>query len=57
LTSRAARQRYLSLGLGTATTIPASNATTAVAFNSRVTDNLLQVGINYKFDAAGHVDQ
>ena len=26
------------------------NSTTAVAFNSRVTDNVLRVGVNYKFD-------
>ena len=39
--------------LGTVTTIPAPapGATTAVAFNSRITDNLLRVGVNYKFDA------
>ena len=43
---------YLYLDLGTVTTIPAPapNATTAVAFNSRVTDNVLRVGVNYKFD-------
>jgi hypothetical protein len=29
---------------------PAPNSTTAVAFNSRVTDNVLRVGVNYKFD-------
>jgi iron complex outermembrane receptor protein len=44
---------YLYLNLGTVTTIPATppGATTAVAFSSRVTDNLLRVGVNYKFDA------
>ena len=26
------------------------NATVAAAFNSRVTDNIVRVGINYKFD-------
>jgi opacity protein-like surface antigen len=43
---------YLYLDLGTVTTIPtpAQNSTTAVAFNSRVTDNILRVGVNYKFD-------
>jgi outer membrane immunogenic protein len=43
---------YLYLDLGTVSTIPAPapNSTTAAAFNSRVTDNLLRVGINYKFD-------
>jgi hypothetical protein len=34
------------------TPAPAANATTAVAFNSRITDNILRVGVNYKFDAA-----
>jgi opacity protein-like surface antigen len=44
---------YLYLDLGTVTTIPAPalGATTAAAFNSRITDNLLRVGVNYKFDA------
>jgi iron complex outermembrane recepter protein len=48
-----AKIEYLYLDLGTVTTIPAPapGATTAVAFNSRVTDNLLRVGVNYKFDA------
>jgi iron complex outermembrane recepter protein len=48
-----AKIEYLYLDLGTVTTIPApaANATTAVAFNSRVTDNVLRVGLNYKFDA------
>jgi opacity protein-like surface antigen len=47
-----AKIEYLYLDLGTVTTIPApaSNSTTAVAFNSRVTDNILRVGVNYKFD-------
>jgi iron complex outermembrane recepter protein len=47
-----AKIEYLYLDLGTVTTIPASapNATTAAAFNSRITDNLLRVGVNYKFD-------
>jgi iron complex outermembrane recepter protein len=49
-----AKIEYLYLDLGTVTTIPAPTpgATTAVAFNSRITDNLLRVGVNYKFDAA-----
>ena len=44
---------YLYLDLGAVTTIPATppGAATAVAFSSRVTDNLLRVGVNYKFDA------
>jgi opacity protein-like surface antigen len=48
-----AKVEYLYLDLGTVTTIPtpAQNSTTAVAFNSRVTDNILRVGVNYKFDA------
>jgi opacity protein-like surface antigen len=50
-----AKIEYLYLDLGMVTTIPAPapGATTAVAFNSRITDNLLRVGVNYKFDAAG----
>jgi outer membrane immunogenic protein len=40
-----AKIEYLYLDLGTVTTIPAP-----VAFNSRVTDNVLRVGVNYKFD-------
>jgi hypothetical protein len=27
-----------------------ANSTVAVAFNSRITDNIVRVGINYKFD-------
>jgi len=48
-----AKIEYLYLDLGTVTTIPAPapNSTTAVAFNSRVTDNILRVGVNYKFDS------
>ena len=48
-----AKIEYLYLDLGTVTTIPApaQGATTAVAFNSRITDNILRVGANYKFDA------
>jgi iron complex outermembrane receptor protein len=47
-----AKIEYLYLDLGTVTTIPAPalGATTAVGFNSRITDNLLRVGVNYKFD-------
>jgi iron complex outermembrane recepter protein len=47
-----AKLEYLYLDLGTVTTIPAPvpKSTTAAAFNSRITDNLLRVGINYKFD-------
>jgi iron complex outermembrane recepter protein len=47
-----AKIEYLYVHLGTVTTIPAPapNSTTAVAFNSRVTDNILRVGVNYKFD-------
>jgi iron complex outermembrane recepter protein len=46
-----AKIEYLYLDLGTVTTIPAPvpNSTTAAAFNSRITDNLLRVGVNYKF--------
>jgi opacity protein-like surface antigen len=44
---------YLYVDLGAVTTIPAPapGATTAGAFNARVIDNLLRVGVNYKFDA------
>jgi opacity protein-like surface antigen len=47
-----AKMEYLYLDLGTVAVIPAPalNSTTAVAFNSRITDNLLRVGVNYKFD-------
>jgi len=47
-----AKIEYLYLDLGTVTVIPAPalNSTTAVAFNSRITDNILRVGVNYKFD-------
>jgi opacity protein-like surface antigen len=50
-----AKIEYLYLDLGTVTTIPAPapSATTAAAFNSRITDNMLRVGVNYKFDADG----
>jgi iron complex outermembrane receptor protein len=43
---------YLYLDLGSVTTVPATapNATIATAFNSRVTDNLVRLGVNYKFD-------
>jgi opacity protein-like surface antigen len=48
-----AKIEYLYLDLGTVTTIPppAPGVTTAVAFNSRITENILRVGVNYKFDA------
>jgi hypothetical protein len=29
---------------------PPANATVATAFNSRVTDNIVRAGLNYKFD-------
>jgi iron complex outermembrane recepter protein len=47
-----AKIEYLYLELGTVTTTPAPvpNSTTAAAFNSRITDNILRVGVNYKFD-------
>ena len=43
---------YMDLGaIGTGPTVaPNANATVAAAFNSRITDNLVRVGINYKFD-------
>ena len=47
-----ARLEYLYLDLGTVSTVPtpAANATVATAFNSRVTDNIVRAGLNYKFD-------
>jgi outer membrane immunogenic protein len=47
-----ARIEYLYLDLGPVTSVPATapNATVATAFNSRVTDNLVRLGVNYKFD-------
>jgi opacity protein-like surface antigen len=47
-----AKIEYLYLDLGTVTVIPAPalNSTTAAGFNSRITDNILRVGVNYKFD-------
>ncbi|MBV8241515.1 MAG: TonB-dependent receptor [Hyphomicrobiales bacterium] len=43
---------YLYLDFGAVNTIPAPApyATTAIALNSRITDNILRVGVNYKFD-------
>ena len=47
-----AKLEYLYLDLGSVSTVPtpAANSTVAVAFNSRVTDNIVRAGINYKFD-------
>jgi len=44
---------YLYLDLGSVTTVPtpAPGATVAAAFNSRVTDNVVRLGVNYKFDS------
>jgi opacity protein-like surface antigen len=44
---------YLYLDLGSITTVPtpAPGATVAAAFNSRVTDNVVRLGVNYKFDS------
>jgi opacity protein-like surface antigen len=46
------RIEYLYLDLGTLTTVPtpAPGSTVAAAFNSRVTDNVVRLGVNYKFD-------
>jgi opacity protein-like surface antigen len=43
---------YMDLGsIGTGPTVaPNANATVAAAFNSRITDNIVRAGINYKFD-------
>ena len=47
-----AKVEYLYLDLGSVSTVPtpAPNSTVAVAFNSRVTDNIVRLGVNYKFD-------
>jgi opacity protein-like surface antigen len=47
-----AKLEYLYLDLGTVSTVPAlaTNTTVAAAFSSRVTDNIVRAGINYKFD-------
>ena len=47
-----AKLEYLYLDLGSVSTVPtpAANSTVAVAFNSRVTDNIVRAGVNYKFD-------
>ena len=43
---------YLYLDLGSISTVPtpAANSTVAAAFNSRITDNIVRLGVNYKFD-------
>src|SRR5262245_13790674 len=43
---------YLYLDLGSITTVPtpAPASTVAAAFSSRVTDNIVRLGVNYKFD-------
>jgi iron complex outermembrane recepter protein len=40
---------YLDLGMVMTTPAPAQNATLAASFNSRITDNILRLGVNYKF--------
>ncbi len=47
-----AKLEYLYLDLGSVSTVPtpAANSTVVVAFNSRVSDNIVRAGINYKFD-------
>jgi opacity protein-like surface antigen len=51
-TRSTAKIEYLYLDLGTVTTIlaPVPDSTTAAVFNSRITENLLRIGVNYKFD-------
>ena len=46
-----AKIEYLYLDLVPVIPASALNSTTAVAFNFRITDNILRVGVNYKFDA------
>jgi opacity protein-like surface antigen len=45
---------YLYMDLGSVSTgptvAPNVNATVAATFNSRITDNIVRAGINYKFD-------
>jgi opacity protein-like surface antigen len=41
---------YLDLGSVSTAPTPAPNATVAVAFNSRISDNIVRLGVNYKFD-------
>ena len=47
-----AKIEYLYLDLGTVTTVraPAQKSTVAAAFDSRAADNILRLGVNYKFD-------
>jgi opacity protein-like surface antigen len=47
-----AKIEYLYLDLGSISTVPtpAVNSTVAAAFNSRITDNIVRLGVNYKFD-------
>jgi iron complex outermembrane receptor protein len=42
--------QYLDLGSVSTVPTPAPNATVAVAFNSRISDNIVRLGVNYKFD-------
>jgi opacity protein-like surface antigen len=46
------RVEYLHLDLGSVTTVPtpATNSTVATAFTSRVTDDIVRLGVNYKLD-------
>jgi outer membrane immunogenic protein len=45
---------YLDLGsVSTTATLPANAPPLTAAFNSRFTDNVVRVGVNYKFDYAG----
>jgi opacity protein-like surface antigen len=46
------RLEYLHLDLGSVTTVPAPtpNSTVATAFTSRVTDDIVRLGVSYKFD-------
>jgi len=48
---------YLHMDFGTVTIVPtmAPTATVAADFNSRITDDIVRVGINYKFDRSGAI--
>jgi iron complex outermembrane receptor protein len=48
---------YLHMDFGSIATVPtvAPNDTIATMFNSRVSDNIIRLGVNYKFDRGGGI--
>jgi iron complex outermembrane receptor protein len=48
---------YLHMDFGSIATVPtvAPNDTIATSFNSRISDNIVRVGVNYKFDRGGAI--